>query len=110
MNLGEGSLILSYPNGWGCSKEAEFDVEFDILPDSTAKRTTIVTCKSLFNIGEEITSGLVDGVFKYDSGLKVAFKAIIQGKGRFVLQGGTTNDFETILNKISQWQVQFKEN
>lgn len=110
MNLGLGAVIISYPNGWGCSKEAEFDMEFDVMPDKSAKRTTIITCKGLFNIGQETTSGLVDGVFKYDSGQKVAFKAMIQGKGRLVLQGETTNDFETILNKISQWQEYFKEN
>lgn len=112
MNLGEGELLISHNNGWACSREALFDVEYDMQPDNTsAKRTSIITCKGLFSLGEEIKNGeMVTGVFKYENGAKIAFTANVQGKARFVLIGPINNDFETILNKISQWQEYFKEN
>ena len=99
MNLGEGSVVIYHPNGWACSREAELDVEFDMMPDKSAKRTTVITCKGLFNIGGDFNNGYIEGVFKYDNGIKIAFKASVQGKGRLILIGETNNDFETILNK-----------
>lgn len=112
MILGEGSVLLWHENGWACSKEAVFDVEFDIMPDKSAKRTSIIGCKGLFNVVGEIEKGtLINGVFKYDeTNAKIAFNARVEGSGRLVLIGETNNDFETILNKISQWQEQFKAN
>lgn len=109
MNFGEGAVIISYPDGWGCASEASFEAEYDI-DNGAAKRTSVITCKKLFNIGEAIAQGNVKGVFKYESGIRIAFDAMIQGKGRLVIIGEVNNDFETILNKISQWQEQFKEN
>lgn len=112
MILGEGSVVLCHEGGWACSKEAIFDVEFDIMPDKSAKRTSIVGCKGLFNAVGEVSKGaLIEGVFKYDqTNAKIAFTARLEGSGRLVLIGETNNDFETILNKISQWQEQFKAN
>lgn len=110
MTLGSGDVILLHQNGWSCSKEAMMDLEFDIRPDKTARKTVIVGVKNLFNVsGELIPKEQVNGVFRYENGNKVAFSAIAIGSSRFEVTGELNNDFETILNKISQWQEQFKE-
>lgn len=109
MNLGEGSVVFLHESGWSCAKESQFDIEFDIKPDKTAKKTAIIALKGLFNvIGEPKHNDIVEGVFMYDSGSKIGFKANILGTGKLIVIGNTHNDFETILNKISQWQEHFK--
>lgn len=111
MTLGSGEVLLLHQNGWSCSKEALLDMEFDIRPDKTARKMVVVGTKNIFNVGGEIIPNeILSGVFRYDNGNKVAFSAKVAGKSRLEITGDLSNDFETILNKISQWQEQFKEN
>lgn len=111
MILGVGELLFIHKNGWSCTKEAALVLEFDVRPDKTARKTMVVEFKNLYNVdGEIIPKELTQGIFKYENGKKVAFNAVIAGNGRLEVEGETNNDFETILNKISQWQEQFKVN
>lgn len=110
MILGSGEIILLHQNGWSCSKEAMLDLEFDIMPDRSAKKTVIASARSLYNTyGELIPREIVECVFRHENGVKVAFKAIAVKDIRLEVVGEINNDFETILNKISQWQS-IKEN
>lgn len=110
MNIGAGEIIVLHQKGWSCSREALLELEFDMVPGG-AKKTIVASVKSLYNAsGELIPREIVECVFRYDSGIKVAFKAVAIKDVRLEVIGEINNDFETILNKISQWQEQFKEN
>jgi len=97
--IGAGSLIICNQNGWSCAREAHMDMEFDVKPDKTAKRTMIVSIKGLYDVVGQC-KGSVDGIFKGDTGILVAFKAEMLGRVKLNIIGELNNDFETILNKI----------
>jgi hypothetical protein len=105
--IGAGSLIISHSNGWSCAKEAVMDMEFDIKPDKTAKKTMVIAIKGLFDcVGK--ASGNVKGIFKFDAGNKVAFNAVMHGKVKLSITSELNNDFETILKEIKKWQEYYK--
>ncbi len=97
--IGLGSIVIAHSNGWSCAKEAKMDAEFDMMPDKTAKRTMIVSIKGLFDVVGDC-KGNVDAIFKGETGILVAFKAQMIGKGKMNVTSELNNDFETILNRI----------
>lgn len=101
---GAGSVIITHQSGWACSKEAYVDMEFDIKPDKTAKRTLVVHIKGLFNaVGK--ASGVVKAIFRYDDGKRVSFDAVLYGESRMTVTGDIKSDFETIFKEINKWQI-----
>lgn len=109
--IGSGSLIIVHPKGWSCAREAEVDIEFDIRPDNTAKKTMIVNIKGLFDSFGEVTKGIdVKGIFKYDTDMKICFNATLLTRAKLVINGELNNNFETIFKEIKSWQEYYKAN
>lgn len=110
IKLGVGILVFSHPSGWVCSKEAEIDFDIQMMPDRSAKKTIVLTYRNGFNAVGICERGIsINGIFKYDNGVKLGFDGVIEGNGRIAVQGNLNNDFETILKNIKKWQFT-KEN
>lgn len=101
--IGAGNLIICHSTGWSCSRESVVDMEFDVMPDKTARKTMVIHVKGLFDcVGK--AEGMISGAFLFDEGNKVAFQGILKSRTRIEIQGQLNNNIETILKEIKKWQ------
>lgn len=103
----EGSVFITYQNGWSCSNDCYLDIEKDLdLKAKTSVTTMVLKVKGIFiGKGEIIKDNIVSLVFRNENNENLGFngyiRMITEDKVNIVL---TTkhNKSQELLNKIKE--------